>query len=152
MLNIIFVCHGNICRSPAAEFIMKDLLRKYHLDNDVSVCSRATSLEEIGNDIYPPMKSELYRNNIPFERHHASRITQKDYDSSNYIFYMDDNNLRYLNCLLNDNENKLINITKYSSNHISHIEDPWYSDRFDLVVSQLIDCCKNIIEKLIRAK
>ena len=131
---------------------MKDLLRKYHLDNNVSVCSRATSLEEIGNDIYPPMKEELYRNNISFTRHRASRITQIDYDSSDYIFYMDENNLRYLNCLLNDTENKLINITKYSSNYISHIEDPWYSDRFDLVVRQLIDCCENIIKKLLIAK
>lgn len=149
---ILFICHGNICRSPAAEFIMKDLLRKYRLENEAIIFSRATSLEEIGNDIYPPMKSELYRNCIPFNRHSATRITKSDYEKSDYIFYMDDMNLSYLNRLIPDVDKKYINITKYSSYNISHIEDPWYSDRFDLVVKQLKDCCENIINQIIKAK
>ena len=102
MKTIIFVCHGNICRSPAAEWIFKQKLIKYHLEDKFNVISKATSREEIGNDIYPPMKRALYNKEIPFYKHRATQISQEDYDNADYIFYMDNNNLRWLNHLLDD--------------------------------------------------
>lgn len=147
MKTIIFVCHGNICRSPAAEWVFKHLMNKYHLDDRFFVYSRATSTEEIGNDIYPPMKRALYNKEIPFFEHHAKQITQKDYDAADYIFYMDNNNLRYLNYLLDDRDKKFIKITKYLGNDME-IEDPWYTGQFDIVLSQIEECCEGIIKNL----
>lgn len=151
MKTIIFVCHGNICRSPAAEWIMKYLLQRYNLEEDFFILSRATSLEEIGNDIYPPMKRALYNKKIPFYEHHAKRITIKELNDADYIFYMDSMNLRYLERLFGNLPEKCQIITKYSEN-IGFIDDPWYTGQFDEVVDQIIDCCENIITKLLIKK
>mgnify|MGYP003312184716 CR=1 FL=1 len=147
MKTIIFVCHGNICRSPAAEWVFKHLMNKYQLDDRFFVYSRATSTEEIGNDIYPPMKRALYNKEIPFFEHRATQITKEDYKKADYIFYMDNNNLRYLNYLIEDVDKKYIKITKYSE-IAGDIEDPWYSGQFDKVLSQIEECCKGIIKNL----
>ena len=148
MKTIIFVCHGNICRSPAAEWIMKYLLQRYNLEEDFFILSRATSLEEIGNDIYPPMKRALYNKEIPFYEHHAKRISIKEFNDADYIFYMDSLNLRYLERLFGNLPEKCQIITKYSEN-IRFIDDPWYTGQFDEVVDQIIECCENIITKLL---
>lgn len=124
MKTIIFVCHGNICRSPAAEWIMKHLLLKYHMEEDFFILSRATSLEEIGNDIYPPMKRALYHKEIPFFEHHAKRITQEKLDKAEYVFYMDDLNKKYLERLFGPLPEKCQIITKYAGNP-AFIDDPW---------------------------
>ncbi len=147
MKKILFVCHGNICRSPAAEFIAKKYLNEIGRDSEFSVSSCAVSLEEIGNDIYPPMKRELRMQGIPFESRQALRITQRDYDESDYIFYMDENNLNYLKRLLNPPYDKLIPINKYTEK-IPYIEDPWYTDRYSLVVSQITECIKDIFNNI----
>ena len=140
MKKIIFVCHGNICRSPAAEYIMKSLTKDY------IVTSRATSYEEIGNDIYPPMKRELYKNSIPFDIHHAKRIDYNDYESSDYIFYMDDENYYSLKRMFNNTDN-ILPIYQFTSS-INEIEDPWYTGRFDLVFKQIETCIKDIIKNI----
>lgn len=147
MKKIIFVCHGSICRSPAAEFIAKEYLKKTARDTEFSVTSLAVSFEEYGNDIYPPMKRELMLHNIPLERHSANRITQKDYDSADYIFYMDESNLRYLKSLLNPPYDKLFPINMYTK-RIPYIEDPWYTDRYALVVSQITECIVDIFKNI----
>lgn len=148
MKKIIFVCHGNICRSPAAEWVMKNLLIKYGLDEKYIVESRATSSEEIGNDIYPPMKRALYNAGIPFYSHKAKRITQEEYDSADYIFYMDNNNKFYLDRLLNDYKKIIYPIVKFSDN-LYEIDDPWYTGQFDKVLQEITDCCGEIIAKLL---
>ena len=148
MKNIIFVCHGNICRSPAAEWIMKHLLLKYKLEEDFFVISRATSLEEIGNDIYPPMKRALYNKEIPFYQHHAKRITLEELNNADYIFYMDNLNKSYLERLFGPLPSKCQIITKYSDS-VSIIDDPWYTGDFDNVVDQIEECCENIITRLL---
>ena len=147
MKTIIFVCHGNICRSPAAEFIFKSLIEKYQLQDRFRVYSRATSTEEIGNDIYPPMKRALMAHDIPFEKHFAKQITKEDYENADVIFYMDNANLSYLNYLLNDNQNKFELISKYTEN-LEYIEDPWYSGEYEIVIKELIQCCEDIIKNL----
>lgn len=147
MKTIIFVCHGNICRSVAAEYIAKLLLIKYHLDDRFNVISRATSTEEIGNDIYSPMKRALYNKEIPFYTHHARRISQQDYDNADYIFYMDEFNKRNLLYQLNDYKKIIFPITVYTP-HLSQIDDPWYTGQFDEVVDELEECIENIIQRI----
>ena len=147
MKTIIFVCHGNICRSVAAEWIMKNKLIKYRLDNRFKVISRATSTEEIGNDIYPPMKRALYNKEIPFFSHNARQINQQDYDDADYIFYMDSYNKRNLLYLLNDYKQIIFPITMYTT-HLDIIDDPWYTGQFDEVVAQLDECIEDIIKNI----
>lgn len=147
MKKIIFVCHGSICRSPAAEFIAKDYLRKSKTLENYDISSLAVSFEEIGNDIYPPMKRELLSRGIKLERHSARRITQQDYDSCDYIFYMDKSNEYYLNRILNNYQNKIFPIFHFSKG-IYEIEDPWYSDRYSLVVDQISECIEDIFANI----
>ena len=147
MKRVIFVCHGNICRSVAAEYIMKQKLIKYHLDDRFSVTSRATSTEEIGNDIYPPMKRALYDKEIPFYEHHAKQILQADYDAADYIYYMDEFNKRNLLYLVNDYKNIIFPITIYTP-HLTMIDDPWYTGQFSEVVEELEECIENIIQRI----
>lgn len=147
MKKIIFVCLGNICRSPAAEYICKKLLLEKGLEKSFEVISRATSYEESGNDIYPPMKSELRRQGIPYSSHCATRITKNDYDSADYIFYMEETNRINLSRIVEDNKNIIQPIYKYTPS-ITRIEDPWYSDRYELVVSQIQKCIKDILKEI----
>lgn len=142
-MNIIFVCHGNICRSVAAEFIAKS----QDFENKHQIISRATSYEEIGNDIYPPMKKELTRQGIPFQRHYASRISQKDYDWADVIYYMDDENRYSLQFMFKDSKGKIKPIYQYT-NDICEIEDPWYSGNFTLVVNQIKRCVSDILKNI----
>ena len=148
MLTIIFVCHGNICRSVAAEYILKKKIKDLHLEDRLCCFSRATSNEEIGNDIYPPMQDELRKRGIPFTKHFAERITQKDYDLADYIFYMDNNNKRYLNFLLDDYKNIIKPVTCFDDKNFE-IEDPWYTDNFQKVCDELSKEIDLIIKNII---
>ena len=106
--KILFVCHGNICRSPMAEFMMKQLVREVGREAEFEIDSVATSTEEIGNDMYPPAKRCLRAHGVPFEHRRARQITNADYDHFDRIFVMDGNNLRWLKMLgFNDNDNKV---------------------------------------------
>lgn len=147
MKKIIFVCHGNICRSPAAEFIAKAYLKEVNRENEFEITSMAVSLEEIGNDIYPPMKEELRNEGIPYERHYASRIGQNDYEKADYIFYMDSSNLSYLNRLINNHKNIIFPINNWTPS-ISHIEDPWYTDRYKKVCTEIKQCILDIFKNI----
>ena len=93
MKTVIFLCHGNICRSSASEFVFKYLVKQEGRENEFHIYSRGVSNEEYGNDIYPPMKRALDRAGIPYERHFAQRITAEEYAEADYIFYMDRSNL-----------------------------------------------------------
>ena len=117
-----------------------------HLSNKFDVCSRATSLEEIGNDIYPPMKRELFLNNIPIDKHSAKRIDDTDISNADYIFYMDNENLYSLMRMFGHID-KVLPIYKWTSS-INEIEDPWYTGRYHLVVSQITECVKDILDNI----
>lgn len=145
MKKIIFVCHGSICRSPAAEFIAKKYLKEHNLEDSFMVTSLALSNEEIGNDIYPPMKRELYKRNIPFEPHSARKITEEDYESADYIFYMDELNRRYLIRLFSDYK-KIIDPISLYTKRVLEIEDPWYTNNYSLVVDQIEQCINDIFK------
>lgn len=147
MITVVFVCHGNICRSPAAEWVMKYLLNKYHIDDEFFVYSRATSTEEIGNDIYPPMKRELYSREIPFYEHRAKQFTKSDYEKADYIFYMDSYNKRNLEWLVSDVDRKYKSITCFTEG-IDIIDDPWYTGDFENVLDQITQCVDDIIRNI----
>lgn len=129
MEKIIFVCHGNICRSPMAEFIAK------HLDKNkqFEYLSRATSLEEIGNDIYIPARITLENHQIPYTHREAQRITQKEYDEAKYVFVMDYNNLSYLKRIIKDIDYSKVRLLAANQ----EIEDPWYTGNFERVYKQI---------------
>ena len=145
MRKIIFVCHGNICRSVAAEYIAKQIVHEQGKDQQFMVISRATSTEEIGNDIYPPMKKALIRHGIKFDEHHAKQISQKDYDWADEIYYMDSHNFRFLEFLINDYKKIIYPISKYSPS-IKEIDDPWYTGEYDLVIDEITECLTNILK------
>ena len=147
MKKILFVCHGNICRSPAAEFIAKKYLKEIGRDSEFSVSSCAVSLEEIGNDIYPPMKRELRMQGIPFESRQAWKITQRDYDESDYIFYMDRSNLDLALWRIPDNKHIYLPIFKFTPS-VHEVADPWYDGRHEEALNQIIRCCKDILKNI----
>ena len=141
-MNIIFICHGNICRSPIAEILFKRLLKE---EDNINVISRATSTEEIGNDIYPPMKRVLFSHGVKFDRHYATRITLEEFNNADYIFYMDRNNLYYLEHLFGTS-NKFHLISEFDDN--IEVEDPWYTDRFEYVYSLIERYVQTIYKKV----
>lgn len=133
MRKILFVCHGNICRSVMAEYILKSK------SSDIYCESRATTNEEIGNDIYPLAKLCLDKNNIKYNKHHASRITIDDYKNFNEIYVMDSSNLREIRYIVDDVDSKIKKLCPYD------IEDPWYTGNFDLVYSQILEGVNNLL-------
>ena len=140
MSKIIFVCHGSICRSPAAEMIFK------MLSKDHEVVSRALTFEEIGNDIYPPMKRELNRRGIPFTRHEATFFTPSDFEWCDYVFYMDIEN-RFMLIRRYGESDKIQPIFRFTPS-ITEIEDPWYTGNYKKVVDQITTCVKDIIKNI----
>ena len=129
-MKIIFVCHGNICRSPIAEYLFLDMINKEGLTDKFIVSSRATSQEEISNDIYPPAKRTLMEHHIPFKRHYATQISREEFISSDYIIIMDESNRRYLKYLFpNDDFSHVYKLMSFA-NKTKDVSDPWYSGDF----------------------
>ena len=147
MKTIIFVCHGSICRSPAAAFMARKYLKELGREDEFKILIRATSSEEIGNDVYPPMKRELYRRGVPLYPHAATRIRQIDYDNADYIFYMDYENQYSLMRQIDDYKSILFPINKWT-NSITEIEDPWYTGRYQLVCDEIEECLKDIFANI----
>ena len=141
MIKILFVCHGNICRSPMAEYIMKHKIKTKHISG-VEIASAATSTEELGNDIYPPAKEKLRQKGIPFERRSARRITRKDYDYYDLIVGMDDYNVRNMERILGgDPEGKIKTLLPRS------VADPWYTGDFEATWQDVLAGCRGLLEK-----
>lgn len=129
MEKILFVCHGNICRSPMAEFIMKKMVRDAGREDEFEIDSAATSCEEIGNDIYPPAKDTLRKHDIPFAGRHARRITQEDYDLYDHIFIMDRNNLNWLRRMFPADAK--VQMLMSLAGEDRDVADPWYTGDFE---------------------
>ena len=141
MIKILFVCHGNICRSPMAEFVMKDLVAKAGVADRFQIASAAVSREEIGNPVYPPARRELAKHGIGCEGHAAHQITQKEYDNYDYIYYMDSSNARWLNRMLQE--------TSKCYPLLSHdVTDPWYTGDFGETWDDILEGCTRILEEL----
>jgi len=141
MIKVLFVCHGNICRSPMAEFVFKDMAAKAGVADKFRIDSRATSREELGNPVYPPARRELNSHGIRCDGHRASQITRKDLEFYDYIYYMDRNNRRNLNRMFPDFHDFLPFLDR-------DVADPWYSGDFTQTWADVQEGCKRILEEL----
>ena len=148
MFKILFICHGNICRSAMSEFIMRDMIKKRGLADEIQVSSAATSREEIGNDMYPPAKRKLDKEHIPYTRHHARQITRQDYDEYDLLVCMEQYNIRNLKRIIPDDpDNKIHLLLEYSDN-TRDISDPWYTGDFDRAYDDITEGCEGLLEYL----
>ena len=141
MYNVLFICYGNICRSPMAEMIFKDLIIKNNKRYMMSCVSRATSIEEIGNDIYPQAKRKLVQMGVTCESHRATQVTKSDYDKYDYIKVMEERNKRdLLRIIGEDKDNKIHLLMEYTKIQ-KDIDDPWYSGEFDTAFNEINEGC-----------
>lgn len=148
MINILFICHGNICRSPMAEFIIKDLVEKAGLSAHFHIASAATSREEIGNDIHYGTKAKLKKMQIPFQKRGALQVTKADYEFYDYLIIMDDNNARNLKRLLGEDlEGKVYKAMSFLD-HTREVKDPWYTGNFEETYEDLSKACAALLQKL----
>ncbi|SEP98066.1 protein-tyrosine phosphatase [Treponema bryantii] len=148
MIKILFVCHGNICRSPMAEFVMKELVRRAGREHEFLIESAATSREEIGNDIHYGTRTKLREMGIPFSRRAARQITNADYDEFDYLVAMDDENEYYMNrWWAPDTDHKIVRLLSFAGKS-RDIADPWYTGNFDQTYEDILEGCTAFLEKL----
>ena len=148
MIKILFVCHGNICRSPMAEFVMKELVRRAGREHEFLIESAATSREEIGNDIHYGTRTKLREMGIPFSRRAARQITNADYDEFDYLVAMDDENEYYMNrWWAPDTEHKIVRLLSFAGKS-RDIADPWYTGNFDQTYDDILEGCTAFLKKL----
>lgn len=147
MIKILFVCHGNICRSVMAEMVLRHMADRSGR-TDVIVDSCATSTEEIGNDIYPPAKRCLSSHDVPFTRHAARQITRRDFETYDHIYCMDHNNLRNIRRQLGnayaDSEKLQLLMTLTGSDR--DVADPWYTGDFEATYRDVVEGCEQIMK------
>ena len=145
----MFVCHGNICRSPMAEFIFKDLIKKRGVSDRFVVASCATSTEELGNPVYPPARAELARHGLDCSGKYAVQLKKSDYDAWDLFILMDDNNVRnMLRTIGTDPQNKMHKLLDYTSRG-GNVADPWYYGNFDVTYADILEGCTALLESLI---
>ena len=152
MIKILFVCWGNICRSPMAEFVMKDLVAKAGLSEDFRIESAATTNEEIGNPVYPPARAELAKHGISCSGKTARRITRGDYDKFDYIVGMENVHIRQmLGEFGGDPDGKICKLLDFSERG-GEISDPWYTGRFEECYAEIVEGCKGMLNRMILKK
>ncbi len=142
MIKICFICLGNICRSPMAEYIFKDKIKKLKIEDKFYVTSLGTSNEEYGNDIYPPVKELLKRHNIEFDTHYARKFKKEDYEKFDYIICMEKSNIRNLKYIVDDHNNKIKTLLD------KDILDPWYTRDFETAYKEIENGINKLLEKL----
>ena len=152
MIRILFVCHGNICRSPMAEFILKDMVKQQGREKEFFVASCATSTEEIwnglGNPVYPPAKAELAKHGISCEGKRAVQLQKADYENYDLLIAMDSNNVRNIHRIIgSDPAGKVRKLMDYTPRG-GDVADPWYTDRFDVAYRDIEEGCRCLLEQL----
>ena len=148
MIKILFVCHGNICRSPMAEFFMKDLVEKEGMAEHFHIESAATSTEEIGNPVYPPARRKLSEHGISCQGHAARQIRHEDYDKFDFIIGMDEANLRNMRRFFgSDSENKISLLMDYTDTP-GNVADPWYTGDFEKTWQDIDRGCRGLFKEI----
>ena len=143
MIKVLFVCHGNICRSPMAEFVMKELVRKAGREAEFHIASAAVSREELGNPVYPPARRELNRHGIRCDGHAAHQIIRRELEEYDRIYYMDGSNARYLRRLFGEDAAKCQPLLSRD------VADPWYTGDFGRTWEDILEGCTAILEEFI---
>ena len=148
MIKILFICHGNICRSPMAEFVMKDMVCKRGIQADFEIASAATTRDEIGNDIHPGTKGKLRQMQIPFSKRAARQITKSDYLHYDYLLGMDTPNINsMLRIIGHDEEHKIYRLLDFAQ-HPRDIADPWFTHNFDETYEDVVEGCEALLKHL----
>lgn len=148
MIKVMFVCHGNICRSPMAEFIMKKIVAEKRIENEYYIRSSATSTEEIGKSVYPPAKAELLKHGISCNGKTAVQLKKSDYENYDYFIGMDSANIRNMNRIFgNDKEEKIYKLLNFANNG-GDVADPWYTGNFSTTYNDILQGCNALLEYL----
>ncbi|MCR4965266.1 MAG: low molecular weight phosphotyrosine protein phosphatase [Bacteroidales bacterium] len=150
MIKILFICHGNICRSPMAEFVMKHKVRERGVADRFEIASAATSTEEIGNPVYPPARRMLQSHGISCEGKTARQMTQADYQYYDYIVAMDANNLRNIQRLIGPDVNHKVSLMMDYTDSPRDVADPWYTGDFQTTWDDVQEGCEGLIETLLQ--
>ena len=147
MINILFVCHGNICRSPMAEFVLKDLVQKAGVEDQFFIASAATSTEEIGNPVHPGTVRRLAREGISTAGKYAVQLKRSDYPKYDFFLGMDDWNLRNMRRMLGgDPEGKVHLLLDYTQRPGEEIADPWYTGNFEVTYADILEGCRGFLD------
>ncbi|MBQ6774019.1 MAG: low molecular weight phosphotyrosine protein phosphatase [Synergistaceae bacterium] len=147
MIRILFICHGNICRSPMAEFIMKHLVRESGCEDKFLISSAAATSEESGNDMYPNAKAELRKHNIEFEKHRARKITKGEAHEWDLILAMDKENVEDLLYILGrESESKVKLLMSFAGNNNKEVSDPWYTRNFERAYNDIYQGCGALLK------
>ena len=150
MTKILFICHGNICRSPLAEFIMKELTEERGIKDDFYIASAATSTEEIGNPVYPPVKRILDSRGINCSAKRAIQVKKSDYDNYDYLICMDKNNLRNLARIVGEDTQNKISLLLDFTNRPADVADPWYTGDFETTLKDVEEGCKGLLDYILK--
>ena len=148
--KILFVCHGNICRSPMAEFVMKHLVEEKGLQDLFEIESAATSTEEIGNPVYPPARRKLAEHGIGCQGKTARQMTMDDYHHYDYVIVMDRNNVRNLHRLLGGDPDQKISLLMDYTRRPGQVADPWYTGDFEATWIDVLEGCEGLLESIMK--
>jgi len=152
MHKILFVCHGNICRSPMAEFVMKDLVEKRGLSDLFEIASAATSSEEIGNEVHYGTRERLAKEGIRCVGKQARQITEADYDNYDYLIGMDRYNISNMHRIFEqDGKRKIYMLLEFTGRH-ADIADPWYTNDFDATYDDILEGCTALLDFILSGK
>lgn len=156
MIKILFVCHGNICRSPMAEFVMKDMVKKRGLADEFYIASAATSTEEIwgdrGNPVYPPARKELAKHGLSCDGKYAVQLKREDYAKYDYLIGMDSANIRNMERMCGgDPEGKIYRLLSFAGSS-RDVADPWYTRDFKTTYNDVVEGCGALLEYIMAEK
>lgn len=147
MIKILFVCHGNICRSPMAEFLLKDMVKQQGIASHFKFASAATSTEEIGNPVHPGTRNKLMEHGISTEGKYATRLKKQDYDKYDYLIGMDNNNIRNMERILTHRGGKIYKLLQFAGSE-AEVADPWYTHNFDQTYEDILRGCEGFLNYL----
>ena len=149
MKKVLFVCHGNICRSPMAEAVFRHMLEERGLGERFAVDSAAVSAEEIGNSVYPEANRTLVAHGLPASNHHAWQLTRADYDRYDFFIGMDQENIYRMRQIFGGDSQRKVGLLLAYTEHPREVEDPWYTGRFDRVFDLITQGCQALLEALL---
>ncbi len=148
MIKILFVCHGNICRSPMAEFVMKDMVKKAGVEREFEIASAATSTEELGNPVYPPARRKLAEHGLSCEGKTARQMTKADYGYYDRIIAMDRLNLRNMKRFIGDDPEGKVSLLMDYTDRVGDVADPWYTGDFETTWTDVNEGCRGLLHYL----